>query len=301
MELVLSWEDFRRKKMDNVGRARIVLLIIILLLPTLYVVVSNFYGLNAAIEDVARQNIPLEDPNREVHASLLPLSIEYLVFAALFCLIVLVIYGASGLVDFSIPAIFLGTIGALFTIDNLCPAGRSPLQLLVPATTLLAANILNLVGYQTSIFSSNHPYYGEVSVLRIKDPQVQFGIAWPCAGVESLLIYTVTIILFLKKSGISWKHKAIYFVLGASVTYFINSLRIVTLYLIAIERSPNFTITDYDFQRFHNYYGSLYSIIWIISYPLIIIGSRTLWRKIRNWKAQTRNAVEIANIIEASE
>jgi len=31
---------------------------------------------------------------------------------------------------------------------------------------------------------------------------------------------------------------------------------------------------------FHDYYGELYAITWILSYPLIIIGSRILWRRL---------------------
>jgi hypothetical protein len=35
-----------------------------------------------------------------------------------------------------------------------------------------------------------------------------------------------------------------------------------------------------DVQMFHFYYGPLYSIVWIVSYPLLILGSQALWRKI---------------------
>jgi len=119
-------------------------------------------------------------------------------------------------------------------------------------------------------------------VLRVWDPNnplksARFGIAWPCAGVESLIIYTVTILLFLKKTAIPWKHGIIYFIIGAIITYFINILRIVTIFLLAAKygtQSP-------EVWSFHDFYGQLYSITWIISYPLIIIGTRSLWSKIR--------------------
>jgi exosortase/archaeosortase family protein len=86
----------------------------------------------------------------------------------------------------------------------------------------------------------------------------------------------VTILLFLKNSTIPWKQKLVYFIFGAVVTYFINALRIATIFIIAVGGG--------DIEPFHNYYGQLYSITWIISYPLVIIASRMLWGKIMTWK-----------------
>jgi len=297
LEIILSWEKLQKNKMDKLGSIRTVSFIIALLLPTLYVIVANYYGINAIIEDLAKQNIPTEDPLREIHASVVPLSTEYLVFAVLFCLIILLAYGTNGLMDFSISTLFLGIIGVLFTIDNLYPAGRfPPLQFFVPATATLAANLLNLMGYQTSVSSVTHSYFGDIPLLKVGDPKdpskfAAYGIAWPCAGVESLVLYTVTILLFLKKTDIPWKHRIVYFVAGAVVTYLINGLRVVTLFVIAINTGG---LSSTEFQRFHNYYGSLYSITWIISYPLIIIGSRALWGKIRNWRTSTKDGTGLS-------
>lgn len=266
LEIILNWEELQSRKIDKMKSARTIAFIITLLIPTIYVIVANFYGLNSVIEEIAEQrNIPL--------ANLMPLSTEYLVFAVLFTSVILLEYGTNGLRD-SISTLFLGIIGAIYTIDNIYPQGRfTPFQIFVPTTTTLAAKVLNLMGYMTQLGTSNG-----MPTLIAWSSQGAWGaaIAWPCAGVESLLIYTVTVLLFLKKTAISWKHKTIYFVIGAIVTYFINILRIVTIFTIAINGG--------DFMRFHDYYGQLYSITWIISYPLIIIGSRVLWRKIRSRK-----------------
>jgi thaumarchaeosortase len=108
-----------------------------------------------------------------------------------------------------------------------------------------------------------------------------FQIVWPCAGVDSLLIYTVVILLFLKKANIPRIHKAIYFVIGAGVTYFINILRIVTMFIIGINKG--------DVWGFHDFYGQLYSTTWIVCYPLIIIGTRILWSKLR--KSNSKEAI----------
>jgi thaumarchaeosortase len=270
LEIILNWEKLQTNKVNKLRSLRTFTLIIAFLLPTIYVIAANYSELNAIIVDLAEQNnVPF--------AHLMPLSIEYLVFAMLFNLIILLAYGTNGVVDFSISAAFLGIIGMVYVIDSLYPYGRfAPFQFIVPTTAMLAANVLNLIGFQTRLSVVTSSYHGSTPLLVIWDSQNRvagFKIAWPCAGVESLLIYTLTILLFLKRSLIPWKQKIIYFVIGALVTYFINILRIVTVFVIAINGG--------DWLRFHNIYGQLYSITWIISYPLIIIGSRILWQKIR--------------------
>jgi len=212
----------------------------------------------------------------------MPLSIEYIVFGVIFAVISLIEYGKEGLGDFSISALLLFAVGTLYLVDNFYPYGQFTLfQFLVFPTTILAANALNLMGYQTTVTIITNPKHGWMPYLSAWDPKNPFmhagyGIGWPCAGVESLMIYTVTVFLFLKRSTIPLKQKIIYFIIGAVVTYFINILRIVTIFLIGM----NYGVRSAEVSRFHDFYGQLYSITWIISYPLMIIGSRILWRRI---------------------
>jgi thaumarchaeosortase len=211
----------------------------------------------------------------------MPLSVEYLVLSILFVLIVMLEYGASGLNSFLISPIFLATIGVVYTIDNIYMYGSfSPFQILVPATATLAAMVLSFMGYQIQ-------WKGEFSgtpVLHVGSSRgsAEAGIAWPCSGIESLIIYSVTILLFLRNMSIPLKQKLAYFIIGAVVTFFINVLRIVSIFVIAVDTGG---ITSSQAQLFHNYYGQLYSIAWIISYPLIIFGSRFLWSKVMNLRS----------------
>jgi thaumarchaeosortase len=281
LEIILGWEEKQTSKVDKLRSIRTSAFIITLLLPTIYVLIANFLGLNPALVDVAKQS-DMASP----WAEFMPLSIEYLVFGVIFAVFGLIEYGKEGLVDFSISTLLLFAVGTLYLVDNFYPYGQfTPFQFLVLPTTILAANALNLMGYQTTITITTNPKHGWMPSLTAWDPKNPFtragyGIGWPCAGVESLMIYTVTIFLFLKKSTIPLKHKIVYFIIGALVTYSINILRIVTIFLIAMNNG--------DVERFHDLYGQLYSITWIISYPLIIIGSRILWRKIRCGKLPHR-------------
>jgi exosortase/archaeosortase family protein len=216
-----------------------------------------------------------------------PLSIEYLILTGLFIMIFSLYYGIRQTSDFAISMIFLGVIGAIYMIDTLYPWGRfTPFQMFAPTTTQLSASILNLMGYNTSIVMKLFPNEGTLPVLTVQDTLGHIAVhpvAWVCSGVESLIIFSVTIPLFFKNSTIPWKHRAVYFIFGAAITYFINALRIASIFIIDINGG--------DWNTFHNVYGMLYSMTWIVSYPLLIIGSRTLWTKIRIRKGQLNSDV----------
>lgn len=272
LETIVDWEKLQAKGTEKLRSKRTIAFILAFILPTTYVILANFYGLNEIIVDFARKN-------NVQWADWMPLSTEYLVFMVLFTAIVLLIYGLGGLKTYPISMIFLAVIGVIYTIDNMYPYGRfTPFQLLVPTTTTLAAHVLNMMGYQTSIVFSTNPNYGYLPYLTAFDPNAPtkfaiFGIAWPCAGIESLIIYTLTISLFLKRSNISLKIRFVYFIVGALITYFINILRIVSIFLIQMNGG--------DWRLFHDVYGQLYSIAWISCYPLIILGMQALWEKRR--------------------
>src|SRR3990170_1932360 len=273
LELILGWESLQNNRMDKLFSRRSVFLIIAFLLPAVYVVASNYLGLNAVIAESARQSGIYWWTD-------IPVAVEYVVFAGLFCLLSVAIYGAKGLKNYSIPIFFSALMGAVFVIDNVYPFDQfTPFQFLVPATTSLAANVLNFMGYTTTLDLSR----GNFPQLGVTDPSnplktVAFGVAWPCAGIESLLIYTVTILLFLKRMPIAWQARIGYFAFGAAVTYFINILRIVSIFMFALNGG--------DANLFHSTYGPLYPIAWIASYPLVIIGSQSLWRKLTNRKSE---------------
>lgn len=272
LETILRWEELKNDKIRSIKSLRGITFIVAFLTPTLYVIAENFFGLNAIINGLAIENnieFALKFPE------VIPLSIEYLVFTVLFAVIIVLEYGGVGLKKFSVSTFFLGTTGTVYMIDNLYSAGFIPFQILVPTTAILASKTLNFMGYHTILdLSSSMPKLTAQNQSRA----FEANIGWPCAGIDSLLIYSVTIVLFLGNLPISRIKKVIYFLVGAIITYFINILRIVSIFIIGINSKG-------DVWSFHDYYGPLYSVTWIVTYPLIIVGSQALWRKIKNWKA----------------
>lgn len=235
--------------------------------PTIYVVVANYFGFNAWI-------VAWSVEHDVYSASWMPLAFEYLIFALLHISLTLRFYGWKGLRDHSTSSVFLFAIGLIYTIDNIYPYGRfTPFQSLVPTTVTLAEKVLNLLHYQTLVTPSEGTVH--LTVWN-SSGRATLGVAWPCAGIDSLILYVVTFVQFLKKTGISWKHKAAYFLVGAIVIYLINVFRVVTIFRIAVNGE--------NFIRFHDWSGPLYSVTGIISYLLLSLGGRRVWQRFRSSK-----------------
>jgi thaumarchaeosortase len=267
LEYILSWENIKLT-LNRKNAARTIGFSTVLLLPSLYFLFENFFGLNGAISNWATQN-------GVAFADSMSLSFEYLVFSGLSVLTFWLGFGKKGLTGFALPALFAALVGVLYMIDNIFPYGEfTPFQLLVPTTATIAAGILGLMGY--SVVSGTE-LVNSMPTLTVTGQlgTAKFAVAWPCAGIESLLIFTAVALLFLKRMNISWKAKLSYFAFGATVTYLINVLRIVTIFTIGMQ----YGVESAQVQAFHFYYGPLYAMAWIVAYPLIILASQRLWRK----------------------
>jgi len=269
LEFILDWEVLKlRINLQN--KTRTLLYAAVLTLPTLYVIFEAYFGLNATITNWAtRSNIAF--------AAWMPLSIEYIAFSVFLVLAVGASFGKKGIAGFALPALFSAMVGVLYAIDNMFPYGEfTPFQLLVPTTTSLAAGVLGLMG--NSVIMGTEISTG-MPTLDVAGPlgQVKFAVAWPCAGVESLLIFSAVSLLFLKRMKISWKTKICLFALGAAITYFINVLRIATIFTLGMQFGAN----SNQVQDFHFIYGPLCAMTWIISYPLIILAVDGFFRRTR--------------------
>src|SRR4030043_72134 len=86
LELILDWEKLQTSKINRFFSVRTLALIIALLLPTIYMIISNYAGLNTSIADFALQS--------NVHRwNLVPLATEYLVYAIFYGVIVFLSFG----------------------------------------------------------------------------------------------------------------------------------------------------------------------------------------------------------------
>ena len=89
LELILGWENLRESKIKKLSSPRGFALAAAMVLPTVYVAASFYFGLNSIIVNWATQN-------GITWAASMPLSTEYLAFAVLFCLVAFLALGKKG-------------------------------------------------------------------------------------------------------------------------------------------------------------------------------------------------------------
>lgn len=263
LEIVLAWDKPLKNPLASKD-VRVFAALTCMLCPTLYVILTLMLGFKGQIIEIGRI---LGVPYREYGSWFLevawPVSIEVFLYVCFFLLSVWLLYGISGIRRFSISGFFLGA-SSIFNIlgQVFFPAGSLQVaQSFVPVTVAASTWLLNLLSYTT--FTA--PVQGG-SLLRVagNSGSAAFLVYWPSAGIQSLVIYSFTILLFLKGAAMPYWRKGTYFVVGTVGTFFVNVLRIVSICLLAVNVGVGVG------RMFHDYYGELYFIAWMIVYLLII-------------------------------
>jgi len=263
LELVMAWKKFPNKPPN------IVATVVTIIVPASLIGVFAFALNDEIIEFGKLLGVPYQEYDWLLGDWVL--SLEYVILTICFMASILLLYKTDGLKIFSISAFFLGATSCFYMIDTFYPLGiLYALQGFVPVIASLVVNILNWMGYSASLLPPSSQSVG-MSILKIQGIPEPIGIAWGCAGVQSLFIYTFVILLFVKGASISLKRKIIYITVGAIGTFLVNLLRIVSICIVGVH------VGTQALRMFHEYYGELFFIIWIIMYFLIILyGGRIL-------------------------
>jgi thaumarchaeosortase len=240
----------------------------VMLIPTMYVVAISSFGLKDAVTALGKA---LGVPYRTFGAWFIdvswPIAFEYLIFTASFTLSLLVLYGACNLRRFLISAFFLWSTTAFFLLNTFAPYGTvGVLQAFVPFTTKIVAQVLEVGGWQTSVRAIENGL-GPGMVLSIMSESTSYSavVYWPSAGIQSLIIYTGVMLLFIKDLHYSTVRKVSYFLLGVLGTFVVNVCRIASIMVIGLK------IGRLEASMFHDYYGELFFIAWMISYLVILV------------------------------
>jgi len=260
LESIIDLERIVKKRPKN--HFRILFFFICAFVPTIYVLGVNFLGMN---QTVVKLGIDIGIDRSHPYFLFLswPLSLEYLVFFTFFLIATFLAYETDGLKTFSISLSLLGVMSLIYTIDTYYPEGvLKPLQMLALPASACAAALLEILGYNFTLTYQPGP-----KSLPIIDMNGFFpvGIVWSCAGVHSLLLYLLIILLLFKRTTISSFRRLVYFIIGAICTYIVNTLRIVSYFVIRENSGQNAA------QFFHDSIGELYFIFWIFAYILLIL------------------------------
>jgi len=272
LESLSGFKLLKERGIKSWSKLRLVAIFLCALIPLIYVIGINFLGLDQIVLG-AGEFVRLDywKANSIFWSNFLhgdwPLSLEYVVFTVAFVATVLLAYGKKGLRTFSISVALVAGIAVVYMIDTMYPGGAfTPFQVLALPTSACAAALLQAIGMRFSLVFS--PILSSTPVIstNVNGSMISTSIAWPCAGVQSLFLYTILILLLFKRSNISLFRKSVYFVIGAVGTYSVNVLRIVTYFVLLVNQGTDAALT------FHNVYGELYFFAWILLYMLLIIG-----------------------------
>lgn len=269
LELALTWRKLDEKRSAAPSWVKTAMIVILAVAPIVYVLIVFFLGVNHDIAELGKSiGIPFGSLppgiDREWFPQVSwPLSLEYVFFTVFFAVSLVLVYGWFGPKQFSVSLFFIGATGVFYMIDTFYPYGTFTfLQSLAPVTASSAVYVLNWMGYEAYISR----FYQGMPVLYVAGlPGPAPAIAWGCAGIQSLFIYTFAILFLLRGHAISITRKIIYITVGAIGTFIINVLRIVSYCIIGVKTGQQTA------EMFHKYYGELYFIAWIIAYVLIII------------------------------
>ncbi len=288
LETALGWQKLKKEHATGWSK-KTVLTAVIMLLPTLYAVGLNF-GLHAGIVELGRAvGVPIVNGDEWFLTHSWPPSFEYILFTVFFVTSILLLYGFRGLKHFAVSSVFIGGVGVFYMIDTFYPYGTfTALQFLVPVTTSGAAAILNLLGYETRISPAGDTGLNLTASIGGGKP---YGatVAWSCAGSHSLFLYSFMIMLFLRGTSISRMRKIIYVVIGAVGTFFLNILRIATIYVIGVNSGID------PAELFHEFYGEFFFIAWMFIYlSLIFLIETRLINKIKSIRRSNKSRIDTA-------
>ena len=270
IETIIGSEKILEEKIKS--RKAMLSSLIFALIPLIYIIAVNFFGLDLTILKIGhslgiRSITPEKTPWDFLYFHW-PLSCEYFIFAISFICAIILAYKTLGLKSFSISAVFLLGISIVYMLDTIYPHGVfKPFQAFVLPTAATAAAFFDLLGYRT-ILTFPVKYMDSkltsLTVIGNGGKSASVAIAWACAGVHSLLLYVLIILVFFKRIDASVLRKTIYFVVGLFGTYFVNVLRIFSIVLVMLKYGRDAGYT------FHDIYGELYFFTWIFLYIALI-------------------------------
>jgi len=270
IESAMDWKTFVDEKPTN--RYIIIASLVCALIPTIYVLATNFFGLDLTMLQIGRdvfsiRSVTTENTPWDFLYLQWPISCEYIIFTVFFISAVILAYKTKGLKALSLSFALLGGIGIAYMFDTIYPFGVfRPLQEFALPTAAVTAGLFDLLGYGVRL---TFPVYILDSYLpsltvTLGAKSASATIAWACAGVHSLILYTLIILVFFKKSDISAFRKLAYFVIGLFGTFFVNVFRVFSIFIVALEEGREAGTV------FHNTYGEIYALVWIFLYILLI-------------------------------
>jgi thaumarchaeosortase len=185
-----------------------------------------------------------------------------------------ILYGKKGYKIAPAGLLFLTGTAVILSLDAFFPQDTlGPLQYIVPIYLQLDQGVIRLIDSFIMDLGPDSPLVPLVTAqdntlnLNGLNGPMRLTVFWPSAGVHSMIIYTLLMLIFLLKMRIPLKRKLCYFVIGSIGTALVNIIRIISLSLFALIVSANPT----SWQSFHSVAGVIIFIPWLFIYVYSVL------------------------------
>ena len=176
-------------------------------------------------------------------------------------LLTIILFGVSVLRRVITPIVF--SLGMLFfyLLDAFFPYGTiGPLQFWANFIVAAVATLAGLVGLPIYGLSNNLTIVGLHGVFHLV-------VYWPSVGVQSILIYSLVMVVIAAKIQAPLVRKAIYTVVGITGTVCLNIVRIFSISMYGYL----YATSGQQLDAFHNVIGEILFPIWIVVFLMIIL------------------------------
>lgn len=166
--------------------------------------------------------------------------------------------------------IYLAGNAAILSLDAFFPYDTlGPLQLVVPIYLEVDEAIVNWVDKHLLDLGQGNPATAEGNSLVLSGLNGPFALRvyWPSAGIHSLIIYTIVMLVFLLKIEIPRDRRIAYFVIGTFGTTIVNVVRLISLSFFPLLVTTNIE----EWEGYHSIAGEIMFLPWLGVYLITIM------------------------------
>src|SRR5215208_2299998 len=195
---------------------------------------------------------------------------DFIVLALFLASALFVLFGTRFLKVAPAAIIYLAGSAIILALDAFFPYDSlGPLQIIVPFYLEIDEAVINWVDKHIIDLGPGTPAAAEGNSLVLTGLNGPFALRvfWPSAGVHSLIIYTIVMLVFLLKIEIPNDRRAAYFVIGTIGTAVVNIVRIISLSFFPLLVTTNVG----KWEGYHSVAGEIMFLPWLGVYLFTIM------------------------------
>ncbi len=186
---------------------------------------------------------------------------DYMVMTLYLTALTAALFSVGSIRSIITPIVFSAGMLIFYALDAFFPYGSlGPLQFWANFIVVGVALLSGVLGLPIYGVSNNLTIVGTKGFFRLV-------VYWPSVGVQSMLIYSLVMVLLAAKLDSPIKRKLIYVSIGVLGTVFLNVFRI---FIIAYYGYA-YATTGQELDAFHNSIGEILFPIWIIIFLVIVL------------------------------